>query len=336
MGFPYNGLIPAAVLLDNPGITKEEFVELLDNCRTASIGSVSKKARWGSFCSRAEDKGLHSGLYGLAQILKLEGKRDSPEDLIVIPYRKGGKWKQRYEICIPKRFWGDLVEETIKTPLRYKVGDIYEPDYGCPGRIEEILEEDVYFPPDEERDTAEEVLVHEGTAVPYKYEQDIMVIQKVKIKETWIQSTVKRFRTIEDLASKFPHFHPEKLYDFSKEKGKLMVSAIFNSDFNWVQKNGKYYLDKSTFDKIPAGFSFGSGYTDLILTAEAIKHKAWKLLSYKGAIYIDQFLQKFPDSKKRYDQAVWDGHISLWAKSKGMSYSDLMRLRLFPKDISKK
>jgi hypothetical protein len=70
------------------------------------------------------------------------------------------------------------------------------------------------------------------------------------------------------------------------------------------------------------------GYTDLILTAEAIRHNAWKLLSYKGRMYLQDFLQDFPDSRAEYNHAVWDSHTSLSAKLQGMSISDFLRFRM--------
>jgi len=334
MGYPYNGLIPAAVLLDNPGVTKEEFAELLNNCRTSSIGGVRKNAPWGSYGSRCEDKNLHRGLYGLAGILGLVDKSNAPEYLIIVPYKENGEWKQKYEVDIPKRVWGDLVEEIVKSFPPCKVGDMYRPDYGCGGRIEEVIEEDVYFPPDEERDTAEEILVPDDTTtLPYELNQEPVFIQRVKIKETWTQSTTKKFSSLSDLVAQFPQFDPEKMFDFSQKEGKLRTSVIFDSNIFWMQKDGKYYLDKASFDKMPACFCFGAGYTDLILTAEAIRHRAWKLLTYKGGGHIPAFLKRFPDSNQRYAQAIWDSHTSLHAKAKSMSYLDLIRFRLFSKSF---
>src|SRR3989344_1701856 len=73
MGFPYNELIPPAILLDNPGITKEEFVRLLDKTHSFSFCEFEKEDPWN--CSahiEYEDKKYHQGLEGLACILNLE------------------------------------------------------------------------------------------------------------------------------------------------------------------------------------------------------------------------------------------------------------------------
>ena len=46
MGYPCTDLISAAVLLSNPGITREEFVELLNQTHSTVITSVPEKAPW--------------------------------------------------------------------------------------------------------------------------------------------------------------------------------------------------------------------------------------------------------------------------------------------------
>lgn len=56
MGYAFDELIPVAVLLDHPGVTKEEFVELLE--QTTSDG-------WSTLM-------YHTGLEGLAAILQLK------------------------------------------------------------------------------------------------------------------------------------------------------------------------------------------------------------------------------------------------------------------------
>lgn len=74
--------------------------------------------------------------------------------------------------------------------------------------------------------------------------------------------------------------------------------------------------------------AIGLGYTDLILTKEAIKHKAWKLLSYKGRGHLQDFLRDFPDARVEYERAVFDSHTSLSAKLQGLSVSDFLRFRM--------
>jgi len=133
------------------------------------------------------------------------------------------------------------------------------------------------------------------------------------------------------------------VYDWNQIEGEFESRYDHTPNFFWKQVEGKFYFDLKTFDMIPA--SFGSewiiqqesfdrrcefGYTDLILTAEAIKQKAWKLLSYRGMKHNDQFLRDFSDSRRRYFKAVWDSHTSLASKLKGTTYSEFLRFRLLP------
>jgi len=60
MGAPFDGLIPATILLDNPGVTKEEFMELLQGLKV--------KGDWNFL--------YFSGLEGLARILNLRTNPD--------------------------------------------------------------------------------------------------------------------------------------------------------------------------------------------------------------------------------------------------------------------
>ncbi|MFH1211919.1 MAG: hypothetical protein V1659_03230, partial [Candidatus Woesearchaeota archaeon] len=99
----------------------------------------------------------------------------------------------------------------------------------------------------------------------------------------------------------------------------------------WSMRENRYYFDERTFDLIPASIRSKNrhyGYTDLVLTREALRHRAWKLLSYKGLCHIDQFLRDFPDARLQYERAVWDSHTSLFAKGAGMTVFELLRMRL--------
>lgn len=63
------------------------------------------------------------------------------------------------------------------------------------------------------------------------------------------------------------------------------------------------------------------------MTSEAIKYRAWKLLSYKGLQHFPQFLEDFPEVVAEYGIAIWDSHTSLSAKIQGLSISDFLRFR---------
>lgn len=77
MGTANNALIPAAILLDNPGITKEKFVELLENTHSSWISSPKINDSIEYFEERYDSDEFKGGLEGLAEILGLE-KNDNP------------------------------------------------------------------------------------------------------------------------------------------------------------------------------------------------------------------------------------------------------------------
>lgn len=72
----------------------------------------------------------------------------------------------------------------------------------------------------------------------------------------------------------------------------------------------------------------GFGYTDLILTAEAIRNKAWKLLSRRGLSHKLAFLEDFPQANERYTKAVIDAEASFNARNRGLTTTDFLRMRL--------
>jgi len=69
-------------------------------------------------------------------------------------------------------------------------------------------------------------------------------------------------------------------------------------------------------------------WADLILTAEAIRTKFWKVLQRRGLEHMDEFLETHPEVKERYAEAIWDSHTSLFAKQKRMTHTELIRMRL--------
>jgi hypothetical protein len=125
-------------------------------------------------------------------------------------------------------------------------------------------------------------------------------------------------------------FPTEQVYDFTQANGVF----LHTEKYFWMKVKDKYYLDPKTFDKIPPGFLQDMddlmGYTDLIITAEAIKHKAWALFSRYGRSHVRRFFNEYPDSKLAWEKAVWDAHSSLYVKDREMSHTDFLRFRLTP------
>jgi len=332
MGYAYTGLIPAAVLFNNPGVNKREFAELLNKTSSFDIVEFSRRARWNILKVEPEDTSHHDGLHGLAGTLKLketekfkslERRKNKDEHGLIIaapslyvkPCKKNGVWMSpKFEVTVhTKNEVSDKVEEISNVGnCKYKIGDVIQHWAGLRHYlIEKILNV--------------KKLKSNGYGDDCEYEPSYSY--KLLAREFRELGEVQKFSSLEDLIKAFPRFDPEFMYDFSVESGGL-CSGPFNADrFMWVNRADKYYLDPETFNHIPATLNIFSGYTDLILTAEAVKNRAWKLLSRRGLKHLHSFLKRFPDSRLSYERAVWDSHTSLWAKSQGMSYTDLLRAR---------
>jgi len=320
MGYPYHELIPAAILLDNPGILREGFVRLLSEIPCNRLCAYSSKDPW-EIKDETDNTDFDNGLEGLARILGLEKSQEYAEFMkpsfdengikISLPYLDVPLDEDvgyKYRIAIHEK--NVLGTSRIVSELSWNklcVGSLWkEVMMGLEeGLVTKIIEEKLL--------NGEGV---EDASVPgFEYKMEIISFER--------KGRVELYRTDEDLLEAWPQFHPDFIYDWNQERGQFMVLGNLDN-FRWVMKNGKYYLDSETFNRIQASFI---GYVDLILSSEAIKRKAWKLLSYKGRVHLPQFLRDFPDAKEVYDRAVWDSHTSLYAKQKGMTNNDLLRMR---------
>lgn len=333
MGFTYNGLIPVGILFMNPGITREEFVELLDQTHSAGLLGYEEDEAW-DYYPEFQEPLHHGGLEGLAAILGLnstkqysklmegrydengifinppsylppnENRSEEPDKFLVHIHEKNiiGSPERRKELS-----WGKLKKGSVWKEIQCGLEH---------GLVEKIFWEEDFGAEDED--------FLDGIDGPrYDYDMEIRIIETIYRKEA--------FETEEEMLEAFPQFGPDYIYDWSQEKGKFLLT-YFNPNFFWINRDGKYYLDETSFAMIPVGLSEGSefelGYTDFILTLEALKHNAWKLLSYRGTKWLPDFLKDFPDSKAAHEKAIWDAYTSFYARDQRMSTSDFLRFRL--------
>ena len=331
MGYTFNELVAPAVLFLNPGVTREELIKLLDKTHSANIHEYSSEEPWNFWTEQTQDNKYHEGLNGLAQLLGLKqtqeyhnfqiSKLDSNNLLIRPPYVFPAREKDSHklEVIVHQE---NVFEEPIEIEScsweKLKPGDIWEePQIGMEkGIVLDVLEETEYEKREEEFDDS-------GPGFNYR----------LKIRPFYWCGRVEKFNSEQEMHQSWPQFHPDFIYDWNQEKGHLFVGSFFGSkEFLWMQRDKKYYLDPETFDKIPASFrcsdSHHLGYTDLVLTAEAVKHNAWKVLSYKGLEHFYDFLKDFPDARLVYERAVWDSHTSLSAKLQGLTVSEFLRFRM--------
>ena len=168
MGYACNGLIPAAILLENPGITCEEFVELLNKTHSTCCASIPKDAPWQYHkiddYKNFEEGWFNEGLHGLAScVLNLpkteqyekiqKQKKDKfgipipTPSLIVKSHKKNCEWVSPvYEVdSVLETKSYEPREITEQSDYKLRPGDIwYSMDgYHTFGLVEEILEEDI-------------------------------------------------------------------------------------------------------------------------------------------------------------------------------------------------
>jgi hypothetical protein len=72
MGYPYNKLIAPAILLMNPGVNRDKFIELLDHTHSTFFHEYKPEEPWDHYEKNWEDKKYHDGVEGLAEILCLD------------------------------------------------------------------------------------------------------------------------------------------------------------------------------------------------------------------------------------------------------------------------
>ncbi len=373
MGFPYHTLVPAAILLDNPGITREEFVQLLHQTEvyTGSIESYyAGREKWDGYFKQlsAEEKrklikgqnrirwdlrgveryygefeDFHAGIYGLSRLLNLEF---SPQ---VIEWAQGKLKKDQFglEYGVPRlsvirvrdKEWREP-QYKVTAPLASELVDESKSIEGVftvkatPKKGEVFESASIWDGPDAwETSPIHLYLVERCSRLRRRGGTDY----KMKIRGIVHRERTEEFTTLQDLIETYPQYDPDFAIDFSQTSGQLKADLTWGRDnWRWKQVDGKYYLDTGyVFNKIPASFmcpgSPSLGYHDLILTAEAIRNRAWKLLSYSGVNHLRNFLNRFPSSRERHEKAILDSYTSLFAKSRGMTHTELLRFRLLAK-----
>ena len=350
MGIPCDDLVPAALLWMHPGVKKEEFARLLDQIRLfCYLDEPENSQDYESSTSPLLP--YHYGLYGLAKILGLDETESSKE------FKKGGKDDNgllikapTLDIKIKGNYYGKdgghdfVVNEHIKNniELERKItiysekeaqeGKIlnYDKVTGKPFGYPECISEKGIVRKRYSKTKVSILEIYpelaswpEGKETIFKYVADMERIIPVVKKES--------FKSEEELWNRWPEFHPENIYDWTKEKGEFYNRSFHEkiSEFYWVKKGDRYYLDDKTFNLIPECYNRMWGYTNFVMTAEAIKHNYWKVLSYAGFVdYFDEFLKKYPGAREANERAVWDAYTSRYARDNKLTNIEFLRRRI--------
>ena len=130
------------------------------------------------------------------------------------------------------------------------------------------------------------------------------------------------------------NLHPKRRFDFSQTSGVLYLGhpRQVSHDFRWKQKDGKYSLDEEyTFNHLN-GYGKRDSFTFLVITAEVIRLKAWRILGYSTSDsfhgQFEEFCEAFPLVRERESKALYDFWVGEMAYKRKMTANELMRMRL--------
>jgi hypothetical protein len=342
MGYPCHELIYPAILLDHPGITADKFETFFEPKSNQDVS----KPEWGLLYPQyryfSDLKRILNLQYSQEYIDFTTPKNDTNGIPIDPPYLEfspdtkdsNGGYKTvqirmingvvknicpEYIYSVTTNTYNEAIiqpEDTITIDSRRQLaeGDVSDGLFNfSTGRMSYYL--------------VKKVISEEVSKYSYTY--------NLTAQGFYPHFETEYFATEEDLFRKWPQFKPENMFDLSQMKGHFSVTRNEN-DFLWKCENGRYYLDDETYNLIHSGhFDTGYfGYIDLILTSEAIKHRAWKLFGNRGIEnYLDKFLKDFPEVIPRYEKSIWDSHTSIYAKEHQLTHNELIRLRIDPKMI---
>jgi len=342
MGASHEFFIPAAILLENPGITIQELSLLLNNIHypiyhPSHIGDhtllkIGQDANY-----------FHMGVLGVANaILSLPFKDEKLSrsiglnELEVSPRFNGTRWLNPFYRVIKQdgQVKGDAREIKIFPGLVLDVGKTV---FGWP-EVEEQQPREYFFVNGEERIQEfngkkkyiiEEVLRFE------KPRKDIPASQIVRARELSQRFRVNEFRTLSELLEHFPKYDPSALFDFSQDSGELYARAPYKiprdlkPGIKWLRKGDKYYLDIDDIFKR----DLEDPYSSIILTAEAIKKKAWPCFYWCHGDEKEprdfQFQLDSPSSLKRRSREIYNWRLAKQAVRNNLTNTEWMRVRIF-------
>lgn len=392
MGSYDYSFVPAAILLDNPGITKEEFTELLrkvpnrDNFRhnkflrsCVNQGSVGVarllNLQFTPEFTKTQEDNEDKGLNYLKRIVL------GPPDNTVLHISAEKLSQEQVDFSVRLKFekqWKRLFDYSIKqAEKQLSEGSTFSAMSGNTYWTTQlrIIFPSFYYPADHQnfRDMltlSDRNIGKDNVYVSFlsdleekiinKYDKNYGPNLRIKILESPKESaheefsnslkartlaqifklnySPEKFKSEEEMISKYPRYNPLRVFDFSQESGKLWAGYDYDEEndsldprvLKWYKQNGRYFLDKDHLKK-----TIGRNYTSLIISAEVIKKRFGEFgegfLDYEDLR--DDVRQKFftdhPDSFSRYLRALHDLETSLNASYRGLTNSEFLRFRAF-------
>jgi hypothetical protein len=351
MGATHNEFVPAAILLENPGISLEEL-----DARIRQVGPFNdyQFKMIGDNSVRGYSLGIftkyNKGQMGLAQeVLSMPIRAKSiipnPRDILeigrleVVPRLGDNCWLEP-EYLVNTYLGNRLEREHVARMNVFK-------NFRKGQRIRKMAADRAHYylngqrvdvPEDNQNMDCCEIFIVEDileTGKSKVAEQDVRY-QVLRLKLIVPEYKQERFESLEELAKAYPSFSLDRLFDFSQDSGELSRGNRFNAKMRWMKKNGRYYLDTKSildikslgiYDWLHGDFVYGS----IALTAEAIKHKEWEMLEYCSGDERPGILAKFlvghPESKARHDNLVMQFYDCKDACMRELSNAEWLRER---------
>jgi hypothetical protein len=328
MGAFNTALVPAAILYDNPGITKEEFAKLLNKIIYNADSSLSVNDLEEKINPGFESKTFHRGLFELSELLGLRSKKE-------------------FELCYNpnyKEYLKDMYldfESPLIIQARRGKNKWLSPLYIIQTSVDEIVLDEFknqqsffHFKPrknnyfknfydDEQKDKTKKKIskIHSIKKEIIKGYKRYDVNYDYQV--VGYNPNIEVYESLKGLIKKHPKYNPDTCIDWNKEEGVFLVrlSGLINRNVIWQRIDDRYFL------KNPMDLSEYE-YTSLIITAEAIRKKAWGLFQFHGYDLTQKFLVENEDSQRRHTQAIIDYGLYQIAKKRNMRNSEYLKYRL--------
>ncbi len=346
MGYAMDFLIPAAIMYANPGLTREEYAEVLRQIRFPASRLMIEDFEYvgGEYAS----SDYKAGLFSVARILGLEPTQEYKEFSKPVKDEKGlnvyapsirpivrpivGAFLEpmykvtlhlQNKVTVPKKkveVWRHVSNKNEKfKPQEIIDMEFYQSmDSSANWQILEVLDQD--FCPTELDETGFPIDFDDYGMPGDMFHAHLRVLEFIR------EFDEVTFPDLDSLTAAYPMLHPDQIWDWSQEKGDISLSNVFLSDrrkdggVHWIMKNRRYYIDFSSrvSEKI---------YTSLRVTMAAIKQGAMGAFGHQPSDghYWPKLKTNFPEIRQENNDAVVDYWTSRRAIQTGSSISEWLR-----------
>jgi|GEM_PF-3077519 len=348
MGGPCDLLVPAAILYDNPGLNLKEFSGILRD----SVSNIRNPELKGYLPFDEHNMGRILNIRHTPQFEAMLEKDFDRE----FSYEKKGFSSHLGRYTVSHRNMTEVLSDNLIVDTYVLQSSFYfeykQGEHVCHDNVIDAM------PCLNETGNCLQVKEVLETKSKELNPADRIVMQRLRTRMLHFEEQEEEFQDIESLVSRYPEYSPREMFDFSQEKGLLFPDGIRITDkdgqaFRWRKDGERYFLD---LDFLSLNLSPNSAYcgdarmpgggcaegdsggwvhkdarrtfslSDLVLTCEAVRRKCWNVLGYVGIRkeFLD-FIYGDPATLARYEKAVFDSEMSVYAGKQGWTHSEFLR-----------